>query len=186
MRTLGILALGFSSVSTFDATEMRRRFHAFHSKPEFFRCNSHCFVTRAPLDLAMHYPWCYIATRKILISNKHMSWQTWACKFSVHKFQVALRHAHAVSQNICEPNMHVSGPIHRENGYREIWGNIISKNNRYEWGLEPQFTLSFTHDLRNLIIQQDFGLERLFWSLLVYAFIWMSCMRHAAEDMDPC
>ena len=74
MRTLGILALGFSPVSTFEATEMmRRRFHAFHSKPEFFRCNSHCFVTCAPLDLAMHYPWCYIATRKILISNKHIA-----------------------------------------------------------------------------------------------------------------
>ena len=102
--------------------------------------------------------------------------QTSACKFSVHKFQVALHHAHAVSKNICEPTMHASGPIHRENGYREIWGNIISKNNRYEWGLEPQFTLSFTHDLRNLIIQQDLGLECLFWSLLVCAFNWMSCM----------
>ena len=48
----------------------RRRFHPLHSKHELFRWNSHCFVTCAPLDLAMHYPWCYIATRKILISNK--------------------------------------------------------------------------------------------------------------------
>ena len=68
------LSPGFSSVSTFDATEMtRRRFHPLHSKHELFRWNSHCFVTCAPLDLAMHYPWCYIATRKILISNKHIA-----------------------------------------------------------------------------------------------------------------
>ena len=73
MRTLEILALRFLSVSTFDATEMMRpRVHACHSRPEFLGCNSCCFVTCAPQDLAMQYQWCYIANGKILISNKQI------------------------------------------------------------------------------------------------------------------
>ena len=142
MRTLGILALGFSSVSTFDATEMmRRRFHALHSKHELFRWNSHCFVTCAPLDLAMHYPWCYIATRKILISNKHIA------NFGLQIFCPQI--------SSCSTPRPCGFPKYLRTKYaclrtyssrkwiynREIWGNIISKNNRYECGLERQFTL---------------------------------------------
>ena len=74
MRTLGILALDFRQIDIrCNGDDVRRRFHPLHSKHELFRWNSHCFVTCAPLDLAMHYPWCYIATRKILISNKHIA-----------------------------------------------------------------------------------------------------------------
>ena len=136
------LSPGFSSDRHSMQREMtRRRFHPLHSKHELFRWNSHCFVTCAPLDLAMHYPWCYIATRKILISNKHIA-QTSACKFSVHKFQVALTPRPCGFPKISANQICMSPDLFlAKMDIERFGGNIISKNNRYEWGLEPQFTL---------------------------------------------
>ena len=66
---------------------------------------------------------------------------------------------------------------------------VTSKNNRYERVLEPELTVEkITHDLRNPITVQDFGLEWLFWSLPLHAFIiWMSwwAWGNTDEDMDP-
>jgi len=168
----------------------RRRFHPLHSKHELFRWNSHCFVTCAPLDLAMHYPWCYIATRKILISNKHIA------NFGLQIFCPQISSCSTPHPcgfpNICEPNMHVSGPIHRENGYRDLGEQHFQK--QPIWVGVGTSVYPLNHPWF-----EESDLSTRLWSWVLVLILTGMCLHldvmhvrersawgNAAEDMDPC